>query len=219
MVLEAEREAVAAACRRLAAERLVLGTAGNVSVRAGDHVVVTPTGGVFSKLEPEQMTVVDLDGDLVEGELAPTSELALHLGAYRRLEWPGAVVHTHAPMATALSCVLDELPPVHYQMLSLGGSVPVAPYATFGTEALADSVLDALTSRTAALMRNHGAIALGPDVDTAVENSLLLEWACTLYWRARVIGEPSLLSEEQLADVLESAKRHRYGATRPAEDG
>src|SRR5437763_2912467 len=156
MILETEREAITAACRRLAEDGLVLGTAGNVSVRAGDRVVVTRTGGVFARHEPEQMTVVDLDGELVDGDLAPTSELALHLGAYRRLEWPGAVVHTHAPMATALSCVIDELPPIHYQMLSLGGSVPVAPYETFGTEELANCVLDALASRTAALMRNHG---------------------------------------------------------------
>ena len=96
MILETEREAITAACRRLAEDGLVLGTAGNVSVRAGDRVVVTPTGGVFARLEPEQMTVVDLDGELVDGDLAPTSELALHLGAYRRLEWPGAVVHTRA---------------------------------------------------------------------------------------------------------------------------
>src|SRR2546429_4855466 len=143
MILESDGEAIATACRRLAADGLVLGTAGNVSVRNGYQVVVTPTGGVFAQLGPEHVSVVDLDGELLDGELAPTSELALHLGAYRRLEWPGAVVHTHAPMATALSCVIDELPPIHYQMLSLGGSVPVARYETFGTEELAGAPLQA----------------------------------------------------------------------------
>jgi L-fuculose-phosphate aldolase len=104
--LEDEREAVAAGARRLAAEGLVLGTAGNVSAAAGDLVAITPTGAVLADLQPSQVAVVDLDGALIEGELEPTSELDLHLGVYRRFG-AGAVVHTHAPMATALSCVLD----------------------------------------------------------------------------------------------------------------
>lgn len=216
MELAAEREALADACGRLADDGLVIGTAGNVSVRAGDNVVVTPTGGVFRELRPDEMVVLDLDGELVDGELEPTSEIALHLGAYRRLEWPQAVVHTHAPMATALSCVIDELPAVHYQMLSLGGAVPVAPYATFGTEELADAVLAALAGRTAALMRNHGAITVGPTLDAAVENALLLEWACTLYWRARMLGDPSVLDEEQLADVMRVVRERGYGSKKGA---
>ena len=214
MELESEREAVADACHRLAKQGLVIGTAGNVSVRSGDSVVVTPTGGVFADLLPDEMAVVDLEGELVDGALEPTSEIALHLGAYRRLEWPGAVVHTHSPMGTALSCVLDELPAVHYQMLSLGGPVPVAPYATFGTEELADVVLDALAGRTAALMRNHGAIAIGASLEQAVENALLLEWACTLYWRARTIGEPSVLDSDQLAEVMRAVQERGYGEKR-----
>src|SRR3954454_569093 len=126
-MLEREREQVATAARRLAADGLVQGTSGNVSARAGDHVAVTPTGGVLAELEAEHVTVVDLDGRVVDGELAPTSEAGLHLGVYRRYD-AGAVVHTHAPMATALSTVLDELPCVHYEMLALGGTVRVAPY-------------------------------------------------------------------------------------------
>src|SRR3954471_9356297 len=133
-----ERAAVAAACRRLGAEGLLIGTAGNVSVRAGERIAITATGAVLAALTPDQVTVVDLDGQVVAGTLRPTSELDLHLGVYHRYG-TGAVVHTHAPMATALSCVLDELPCVHYQLLTLGGAVRVAPYATFGTPELAES--------------------------------------------------------------------------------
>ena len=155
--LEREREQVAAACRRLAAERLVVGTAGNVSARAGDRVAISATGAVLADATPDEVTVVDMDGQVVGGELAPTSELDLHLGVYRRYD-AGAVVHTHAPMATALSCVLDdELPCVHYQMLLLGGPVRVARYATFCTPELAENVLEALDGRTGALMAIHGA--------------------------------------------------------------
>ncbi|HEX8073736.1 MAG TPA: class II aldolase/adducin family protein, partial [Thermoleophilaceae bacterium] len=132
----------------------------------------------------------------------------------------GAVVHTHAPMATALSCVLDgELPCVHYQMLLLGGPVRVAPYETFGTPELAESVIEALDGRTAALMANHGAIAHGPDLEKAVELSLLLEWACTVYWRARAIGQPRALDEEQRQAVVTAAMERSYGTTRPVEEG
>src|ERR1700759_1475336 len=136
-MLEAEKEAVAAAGRRLAAKGLVLGSAGNLSVLRDGLVAVRPTGRVRSGARAGQVAVVDLDGRRVDGDLAPTSELPLHLGAYVRCG-AGAVVHTHAPMATAVSCVLDELPVVHYQMVALGGSVRVAPYATFGTQRLAD---------------------------------------------------------------------------------
>ncbi|TML80007.1 MAG: class II aldolase/adducin family protein, partial [Actinobacteria bacterium] len=168
------REQVAAACGRLAEERLVVGTAGNVSARAGDHVAISATGAVLADATPELVSVIDMDGRVVEGELAPTSELDLHLGVYRRYD-AGAVVHTHAPMATALSCVLeDELPCVHYQMLLLGGPVRVARYATFGTPELAENVLEALEGRTGALMANHGAITHAAELAGAVELALLL---------------------------------------------
>jgi L-fuculose-phosphate aldolase len=201
----------------LAAEGLVLGTAGNVSARHGDEVAITPTGAVLAQLEPEQVTVVDLDGEQLDGELAPTSEIDLHLGVYRRYD-AGAVVHTHAPMATALSCVLDELPCVHYQMLLLGGPVPVAPYETFGTPELASTVLDALEGHRAALMANHGAIAHADDLDDALELTLLLEWACTIYWRAAAIGEPRALGAAEREAVVSAALARNYGSTQRVEE-
>jgi L-fuculose-phosphate aldolase len=212
MKLAAEREAVAAACRRLAAEGLVIQTAGNVSVRADDDlVVVTPTGGVFEELDADQMTVVDRAGQVVEGRYAPTSELSLHLGVYERLGGAGAVVHTHSPMATALSCVVDEVPAVHYSMLALGGTVPVADYATFGTEELASNVVSTLERAPATLMRSHGATTYGHDLDGAMELTRLLEWACGVYWHARAIGEPTVLTQEQLQDVVTVVQERSYG--------
>ena len=214
MALESEREQVAAASRRLAAERLVLGTAGNVSARGdGDLVAITPTGAVLEDLEAEQVSVVDMDGNLVDGELEPTSELDLHLGVYRRYG-AGAVVHTHAPWATAIACARDELPCVHYQMLLLGGSVRVAPYRTFGTPELAEAVLDALDGRTAALMANHGALNYAQDLAAAVDAALLLEWACEVYWRASALGEPRTLGEDERQAVIEAAASRGYGSTR-----
>jgi L-fuculose-phosphate aldolase len=213
------RGRVAAAAQRLAAEGLVIGTAGNVSAREGDLVAVTPTGAALAELTPEQVTVVDLAGRPVEGELKATSELELHLGVYDRYD-AGAVVHTHAPMATALACVLDELPIIHYQMLMFGGPVRVAPYATFGTPELAQVTLDALRERNVALMANHGAIAFAHDLDSAVEQSLLLEWSCRLYWNAAAIGTPRALDAEQSEAAVSAALARSYGSThRIASDG
>jgi L-fuculose-phosphate aldolase len=216
MKLAEQRRTVAAASRRLAAEGLVLGTAGNVSAAGGELIAITPTGVALAELEPEQVSVVDRDGGLVEGELVPTSELGLHLGVYERFG-AGAVVHTHAPMATALSCVIDELPCVHYSMLLLGGTVRVAPNETFGTPELASAVAVALEGHTAALMANHGAVAYADTLADAVERSLLLEWACTIYWRAAALGTPRTLDQEQRQAVVAAALERGYGATKPAE--
>jgi L-fuculose-phosphate aldolase len=210
------REDVAATSRRLAAAGLVHGTSGNVSARAGEQVAITPTGAVLADLSPDDVTVIDMDGSVVQGDLAPTSELDLHLGVYRRFN-AGAVVHTHAPVATALSCVLDELPCVHYEMLLLGGTVRVAPYRTFGTPELAEAVLDALDGRTAALMANHGTLVYGGDLAQAERGTELLEWAADMYWRAKVFGEPRVLDEADRQAVVEAAMRRGYGSTKPAE--
>jgi L-fuculose-phosphate aldolase len=209
-MLEAQREAVAAAARRLAERGLVLGTAGNVSARTDALVAITPTGATLAELTAEQVVVVDLDGEIVHGDYAPTSEIALHLGAYRRFQ-TGAVVHAHSPVGTALACVLDEVPLIHYQMLALGGPIRVARYATFGTDELARLTLEALEGRTAALMANHGMLAIGPDLAGALGNAELLEWLCELYWRAAAVGRPRTLDAGQAQDVLDAISARHYG--------
>jgi L-fuculose-phosphate aldolase len=214
-VLARQREEIAEACRSLAAAGLVSGTSGNLSAREGDAIAVTPTGGVLAEMTPEDVTVVDLQGNVIDGGLAPTSEIGLHLGVYDRYG-AGAVVHTHAPVATALSCVLDELPCVHYEMLLLGGTVRVAPYRTFGSPELAAAVHEALEGRTAAMLANHGTVTHGADVAGAVRATEVLEWAATLYWRAASIGTPRVLDEADRQAVLDAVVAKGYGATRPA---
>jgi L-fuculose-phosphate aldolase len=210
--LGALRDAVAEAARRLAAEGLFVGTAGNLSARADDLVAVTGTGVVLSGCRADDVTVVTRAGEVVAGALVPTSELGLHLGVYTATG-AAAVVHTHAPYSTAVACVLDELPVLHYQQLLLGGPVRVAPYATFGTAELADAVRDALVDRQAALMANHGSVAIGATLDGAVENALLLEWLAQLHHRAAALGTPRRLTQDQQAAVVEAALRRNYGTT------
>lgn len=205
-----------AACRRLAADGLVVGTAGNVSVRIDDRVVTTVSGARFEQLDIEDTCVVDLGGRVVGGDAAPTSEIALHLGIYRDLG-SRAVVHTHSPAATAVGLVTDVLPCIHYQMLLLGGEVRVAPYATFGTPELAASVRAALEGRAAALMANHGAVTHAGDLATAVEHTLLLEWLCAVYRQAVAMGEPRVLDAAAQEAVVRAAIERRYGERRPAD--
>jgi L-fuculose-phosphate aldolase len=204
------REQVAEAARRLAHEGLLVGTAGNVSATSGDLVAVTASGVNLAGCRPEDVTVVTQTGHVVEGDLAPTSELSLHLGVYAHSD-AAAVVHTHAPYSTAVACVLDELPVLHYQQLLLGGAVRVAPYATFGTPELAAAVRAALEGRQAALMANHGSVALGASLAAAVENALLLEWLATLHHRASALGTPRVLSQAEQDDVIHQALARNYG--------
>jgi L-fuculose-phosphate aldolase len=207
------REHVAAAARRLAHEGLLIGTSGNVSAREGDVVAVTASGVTLAGCRTEDVTVVSLAGDIIEGELRPTSELSLHVGVYGDSPSTAAVVHTHAPWSTAVACVLDELPVLHYQQLLLGGAVRVAPYATFGTPELASHVRAALVNRQAALMANHGSVAIGDSLAAAVDNALLLEWLAALHHRASSLGTPRPLTPDQQEDVVRAALDRNYGST------
>ncbi|HVT71175.1 MAG TPA: class II aldolase/adducin family protein, partial [Trebonia sp.] len=198
MLLPDAREAIVTACRELSAAGLVVGTAGNVSVRRDDLVAVTPSGVRYAGLTPELVGVHRLDGTAVEAPLAPTSELPLHLAVYAARPEAGAVVHTHSPAATALSALVDEVPPVHYYTAMFGGPVLVAPYATYGTQELARNVVRALRERTACLMGNHGAVTLGPDLAAAYDRSVYLEWLCDVYLRACAAGSPRLLPPAEI---------------------
>ena len=214
--LDAMRSGVAAAARRLAELGLVIGTGGNISARSGDRIAITATGAELRSLGPEGVSIIDRSGHLIDGELQPSSEVALHLGIYEHYE-AGAVVHTHSPVATALSCVLDEVPCVHYQMLLLGGTVPVAPYRTFGTPELAEATVAALQGKTAALMANHGAIVYAHDLDHAVANAQLLEWACEVYREAAAVGKPRVLDQASQQGVIDAAVARSYGSTHEAQ--
>ncbi|AZK93464.1 MULTISPECIES: class II aldolase/adducin family protein [Streptomyces] len=195
------RQLVATA-RRTASEGLVVGTSGNVSARVGPLVLVTPSGVPYDRLTDGDVTAVDLEGRRVLGTLEPTSELPLHLAVHRSRE-VGAVVHTHAAHATAVSTLVSELPPVHYMTADLGGPVRVAPYAVYGSEELAARMLTALDGRRACLLGNHGTVAVGATLDQAYDRTAQLEWMCRVWLLASSVPglAPKLLTPEQLAEA------------------
>lgn len=196
----------------MVADRLVVGTSGNISIRRDDLVAVTPTGVEYSALVPESICVLDLTGRQVTGDLPPTSEVLLHLALYREAG-AGAVVHTHAPHATAVSTLVTEVPPVHYAVAMLGGTVRVAEYATFGTPELARNVLTALGAGTGCLLANHGAVTIGGTAAAAYDRAVQLEWLCQVWLAARSVGEPRLLPAAEIAKVTELVRGYGAAAT------
>jgi L-fuculose-phosphate aldolase len=197
--------------RRSVADRLVVGRSGNVSARVGDLVVVTPTGVPYERLRPADLVAVDLEGRQVRGVLRPTSELPMHLAVYGATD-AAAVVHTHAPHATAVSLLTEELPPVHYMAAELGGPVRVAPYAAYGTPELASAAVAALAGRTACLLANHGTIAYGGSLESAYERTAQLEWMSQVFLLASSAGVPRVLSPADLASV--AVRLAAYGRRR-----
>ena len=205
--------AVVATARRSVADGLVVGTSGNVSARVGDLVLVTPSGVPYDRLTPDDITGVDLTGRQVLGTLVPTSELPMHLAVYRTTG-ARAIVHTHAVHATAVSTLVPELPLVHYMAAALGGPVRVAPYAAYGTDELAEHMLQALADRSGCLLQNHGTLTYGATLDQAYDRTAQLEWMCRLWLTASSVPglTPSLLTEAQLAEGGERLKG--YGQRR-----
>ena len=210
------REEVAAVARRLLASGLVTGTSGNVSARTPEgDVLVTPSGLDYSKLGPEEVVLVGLDGELLEGDLVPSTETPMHTGIYRARPEVGGIVHTHSRHATALACLGFGIPPVHYMLvvLSKEGRVPLAPYATYGTEELARNASDALgEAHGACLLQNHGTITVAEGPGEAYSRTEILEEMAELYYRTRLAGGPLLLTEEQISEV--AAKFAGYGQPR-----
>jgi len=247
--LGAAREQLVSYSNRLLTDGLALGSAGNISVRIGDTVLITPSSVPYPEMRPEQMCELRLapgaaessrsDGAGVTGEaggagegaevrarepglvmggmrlaapppVATSSETPMHLAIYASSS-AGGVVHTHSPEVIALSAVFDRLPAIHYAIHALGGTVRVAPYTRFGSEGLAQAAVLALDGRRAAILANHGAICYGKTLAQAYDNALLLEWLARTYRLARMLGEPTILTDEQLEEVGAEARRRRYG--------
>jgi L-fuculose-phosphate aldolase len=209
------RRALSEGARAVAGSGLVVGSAGNVSVRVGEDMLITPRRYALGAVQPDDCVRVRLqDGAVVEAPAGtdPSSETPLHRAVYAASE-AGAVVHTHSHFATVLSTLVDEIPPVHYGTIAFGGRVRVARYATFGTDELAASVAEALEERRAALLANHGAVALADSVARAVDLAIELEWLASVAYHATLAGQPRLLDDAELERVAERARTLRYALT------
>lgn len=205
------RAELLATLRAMSDARLNVGTAGNASVRlapspatpAGVRMLISPSGVPAARCRPQDMATVDADGTCA-GPLAPSSEWQLHRDIYAAFPAAGAVLHAHAPFATALACQRAEIPPFHYMIARFGGAtVRCARYATFGTQALSDATVAALQERSACLLANHGMVVYGRDPAHALALAIEFETLCEQYWRTLQLGSPVLLSAAEMAEVIE----------------
>ncbi len=211
------RRALADTARKSVARGLNSGTAGNVSARLGGGLLITPSGLAGDTLQADQMVFLDLEGRSA-GPLKPSSEWRIHRDIYRARPEVNAVVHAHSPHAVSLACLRRSIPAFHYMVAAAGGKdIRCAEYATFGTQALSDAVLAALQGRRACLLANHGLVAVGGDLGRALALALEVEELCAQYWRASLMGQPVLLSDAEMDEVLERFKHYGQRRADPAD--
>jgi L-fuculose-phosphate aldolase len=194
------------------------GSAGNVSVRHGAGMLITPSGCTSDSLRPAQVVATDFDG-IARGRLRPSSEWAMHAAVYARVPAAKAVIHTHADHCVAVACARRTIPAFHYMVRYFGGdSVPCVGYATFGTRELGAAAGEALERHTACLLANHGMLARGTTLRAAYETARMLETIARQYWLTLCAGSPVLLSRKNMVEVAARFRDYRRAEGRGAGD-
>jgi len=213
MLLQKEREMIVAYGKRMLSAGLTRGTGGNLSIydRNLELMAITPSGIPYEEIEAEDIMIMKLDGTIVEGNKTPSSEHAMHEIVYRTREDVGAMLHVHSTFAVTLACLNEDLPAVDYMVAySRGRSVKCAPYASFGTTDLAVNALKTMGDQNAVLLANHGMNVVGPDLPKAFAIAEQLEFCAELYVRARTIGKPVILPDDEMDQMVERFKIAGY---------
>jgi len=188
---------------------LSVGTSGNLSVRTPQGYLITPTGIPYIQLKEADIVEMDLQGNVIQGDLKPSSEWRFHQGIYQAREEINAIVHVHSDYATGIACSRQDIPAFHYMVAKAGGeSIRCADYATFGSEALSENAVKALAERRACLLANHGMIALGEDLNSAYKLAEEVENIAKHYWLSKQSGEPVLLDEKEMKHNIEKFKTY-----------
>lgn len=207
-----EKEQVVRYGKKLIDRRLTTGSGGNISVcnREKNLVAISPSGLDYYETTPEDIVILDMDGNLVEGKHRPSSESGMHLAFYKNRADVSGIVHTHSKFATAIACMGWELPAVHYLIGMAGHRVKCTGYATYGSDELAKKALETIGDSNAVLLANHGLIALGEDVDRAFSTAEHLEFVSELYYLTKTLGTPNILSDEDMDEVMKKFGTYRY---------
>ena len=209
MKLKIEREKIVFEIKRMQEMGLVINTSGNISIKKDDLIAISPSGVSYDNLKSKDIVVLDKNKKIVEGQLLPSSETNLHVSIYDKYNEVSAIVHTHSLYATSVSTLLQELPAIHYQIADLGGPIKVAPYETFGTEALAIAVEKNLKGRKAVIMKNHGAVTVGSDINKSASRAILLEWLCSLYLLSKNSGNPTIIDDNEIKNVMHQMSKFK----------
>ena len=213
--MKAEREQIVHYCRLMQSRGLTRGTGGNISIRSGVCIAISPSGVDYDAMTPEDVPVVDMEGNVVYGTLVPSSEGGMHLACYKARADVFAVVHTHSTFAATIACMERPLPPIHYLIGYAGDHVPCIPYYPFGSEELAAAASKAMT-QNALLLGHHGLLAVGPNIERAFAAAEEVEFVAELYWRSQALGGAKPLTKEQMAEVCR--RFDNYGQGKPAQE-
>ena len=210
MILLEERKEIVEYGKKLITSGLTKGTGGNLSIfnREENLMAISPSGIDYFDIEPEDVVIVDLEGNIVDGKRKPSSELDMHLIFYRKRTDIDAIIHTHTVFATTISCLNITLPPTHYMIALAGPDVRCAKYATYGSKELAENAFEAMVDRNAVLLANHGMLAGAKDLANAFNTTEEIEYCAELYYRAKSIGEPVILPEEEMVTMMEKFKNY-----------
>ena len=210
MLLQKEREEIVAYGKKMISSGLTKGTGGNISIfnREQGLVAISPSGLDYYETKPEDVVILNLDGEVVEGERKPSSELDMHLIYYRNREDINALVHTHS-YAKTIASLGWELPAVSYLIAFAGPNVRCAPYKTFGTKQLAEAAFEGMIDRRAVLLANHGLIAGANHIKMAFTVAEEIEFCAQIYYQTKSIGEPKLLPEDEMENLAK--KFEGYG--------
>lgn len=210
--MEKERKQVVKYGKKLLEKGLTTGSGGNISILNKEKglVAISPSGKDYFQTKVEDIVILDLEGNVVEGDLEPSSEKDMHLIFYKNRKEARAVVHTHSKYATAISSMGWDLKPVHYLIGFAGEDVKCAEYAIYGSKELAENAMEAIKGRNAVLLANHGLITLGEDIDDAFSTAEQLEYVSEIYYLTKTLGEPKLLSEDQMEEVMKKFGTYKY---------
>lgn len=191
---------------------LTTGSGGNISIYNRDLslIAITPSGLEYFKTRTEDILIIDINGNIIEGSLKSSSETGMHLELYKNREDASAIVHTHSKYATTVSCMGWDLEAVHYLIGLAGRTIKCAKYATYGSQELAENALSAIEGRNAALLQNHGLIALSSDIEKAFSIAEHLEFVSEIYCITKSLGEPNILTKDQMDEVMKKFKTYRY---------
>ena len=210
--MEYEKEQVVRYGKKLIDRRLTTGSGGNISVcnREKKLVAISPSGLDYYETTPEDIVILDIDGNIVEGKHRPSSEAGMHLAFYKNRADVSGIVHTHSKFATAIACMGWELPAVHYLIGMAGHRVKCTGYATYGSDELAKKAIETIGDSNAVLLANHGLIALGEDVDRAFSTAEHLEFVSEVYYLTKTLGTPNILSDEDMDEVMKKFGTFKY---------
>jgi L-fuculose-phosphate aldolase len=210
MLLETERKSVVEFGKKMLFSGLTTGTGGNLSIFNKDKklIAISPSGIGYSAMKPSHVVVTDGQGKVKQGNKKPSSEINFHLGLYETRPDISAIIHTHSPYATTIACMGLEIPPVHYLVGFSGKKVPIAPYETFGTKALARKICETVGSYNAVLLENHGLIAMGKNINMAFTVAEEIEFVARIYFQAKACGVPKILPDKEMERVMEKFKSY-----------